>query len=77
MRVIKDGGQVLVSTEKTISGATAANPCVITATSHGYSTGDTVHITSVVGMTQLNGRTFKITVLSANTISLHDLNGII
>jgi len=75
MRVIKDGGQVLVSTEKTISGATAANPCVITATSHGYSTGDTVHITSVVGMTQLNGRTFKITVLSANTFSLQDLNG--
>ena len=74
MRVIKDGGQVLSSTQKTISAATRANPCVVTATSHGYASTDTVHITEVVGMTQLNGRTFNITVLSANTFSLQDLN---
>ena len=33
---------------KTVSGATNATPIVVTATSHGYSDGDFVHITGVV-----------------------------
>ncbi|KKL14812.1 hypothetical protein LCGC14_2511920, partial [marine sediment metagenome] len=39
----------------TITGATAANPVVVTAASHGLSNGDDVFVTGVVGMTQLNG----------------------
>ena len=39
MRVYKDSGAVLEG-DKTISGITAANPAVVTATSHGYSDGD-------------------------------------
>ena len=39
---------------KTISGATDATPIVVTATSHGYSDGDFVHITGVVGNTACN-----------------------
>ena len=39
---------------KTISGATNATPIVVTATSHGYSDGDYVHITGVVGNTACN-----------------------
>jgi hypothetical protein len=43
-----------VVTAKTVSGATNATPIVVTATSHGYSDGDFVHITGVVGNTACN-----------------------
>ena len=52
LRPIRNGGHVLEAA-KTISGATSANPVVITANSHGYDNGDEVRITEVVGMTQL------------------------
>ena len=72
MRVIKDGGNVLdTSSAATITGATAADPVVITTSgAHGYTTGDHVFITGVVGMTEINGRTYEITVLSSTTFSL-------
>jgi hypothetical protein len=44
--------QVIAATS--ISGATNATPIVITANSHGYSDGDFVHITGVVGNTAAN-----------------------
>ena len=72
MRVHKDGGQVLTGSAKVISGATAANPCVVTATSHGFSNGDDVYISGVVGMTQLNTRTFRIASVSTHTFALTD-----
>lgn len=58
----------------TITGATQANPCVITATAHGFRTGITVTITGVGGMTQLNGNTYTITVINANSFSLDGVN---
>jgi ubiquitin-activating enzyme E1-like protein len=62
-------------TQATITGATKANPCVITAASHGFSTGDTVTISNVGGMTQLNTNRYIITVVDANSFSLNDLFG--
>lgn len=62
-------------TSKNITGATRANPVAITCTAHGYLTGDEVFITGVGGMTQLNGRTFIITVIDANTFSLQGVDG--
>lgn len=59
---------------KTITGATQANPCVITATSHGYATGDRIRIKDIVGMTELNDRTFVITYATANTFSLNGVD---
>ena len=53
-----------------ISGATAASPVAITATAHGLSTDDVVTIASVVGMTQLNGLQYKVTVTDANTFTI-------
>lgn len=73
MRVIKNGAQVL-NTGKNITGATQANPCVITSVAHGYASTDEVYIASVGGMTELNGRNFKITVLTADTFSLQHLD---
>lgn len=58
----------------TITGATNANPCVITATGHGFRTGISVTIASVGGMTQLNGNTYTITRIDANSFSLDGVN---
>lgn len=64
----------LVATEatKTITGVTQANPAVVTVSSHGYSNGDRVHIDSIVGMTELNGRRFTIANVTTNTFELVD-----
>ena len=70
MRVIRNGGYVL-ETAKTITGITQANPGVVTTSgSHGYLTGDDVFLSGAVGMTQVNGRRFRVTVLSATTYSI-------
>ncbi len=58
----------------TITGATQANPCVITSAGHGFRTGIQVAISGVVGMTQLNGITYTITRIDANTFSLDGVN---
>jgi len=72
MRVHTEAATVLNSTT-TISGATSANPVVITDTGHGYLNGDEVYITAVVGMTELNGRYFKVASKTTNTFELTDL----
>ena len=69
MRPIRNGGHVL-ETAKTISGATSANPVVITANSHGYENGDEVRITEVVGMTQLNQNRYLVSNKTTNTFEL-------
>ena len=74
LRIHTEGGTVLEA-NKTVSGATQANPCVVTATSHGFLDGEEVYISSVVGMTDLNGRYFKIKNKTTNTFELTDLQG--
>ena len=74
MRVIRNGSYVYKADE-TISGATQADPVVLTVTGHTFTTGDEVYVESVVGMTELNNRTFTVTSLTANTISLQDKDG--
>jgi hypothetical protein len=69
MRVIRNDAYVLEAA-KTITGATAANPVVITSASHGYSNGDEVSIADVVGMTELNGQTYIVANQAANTFEL-------
>lgn len=69
MQIVKDGGVVQLPTT-TITGATAANPVVITSVAHGMTTGTRVPIASVVGMTELNGNTYTITRINADTYSL-------
>lgn len=71
MRVMRNDEHV-TEAAKTITGATAANPVVITSAGHGYSNGDEVFIDGVVGMTQLNGRRFIVANVAANTFELKD-----
>lgn len=58
-----------------ITGATKANPVVITAPAHGFSDADVVFIDEVVGMTELNGRVFTVANKTADTFELSGEDG--
>lgn len=54
-----------------ITAITQANPGAVTmATAHGWTTGDQVTITGVVGMTEVNGNTYTITVTGTDTFTI-------
>ena len=74
IRFYKDNGAVLEA-NKTITGITQANPGVVTATAHGYDNGDTIVITGVVGMTQVNNKRFKVANKNTNDFQLQDIDG--
>lgn len=57
-----------------ITGATNANPCQITSAAHGLSNGDKVKITSVGGMTQLNGNIYTVASVATDTFTLSGIN---
>ncbi len=69
IRFIQDGAYI-VESDVTISGATAADPVVVTATGHPYADGDWIKISSIAGMTELNTRTFEVANKTANTFEL-------
>ena len=74
IRFYKDNGQILES-DVTISGATQANPVVITATGHSYDNGDEISITGVVGMTELNNKRYLVANKTTNTFEITDVDG--
>lgn len=57
-------------TNATITGITNANPAVVTSNAHGFTDGQTISITGVVGMTEVNDRTFVVQSATANTFEL-------
>lgn len=65
-------GGTLLEAAKTITGITQANPGVVTSTAHGFSNGNWVFISGVAGMTQLNGRYYRVANATANTHTLQD-----
>lgn len=69
IRFIQDGAYVLKDSV-VVTGITNANPGVVTATTHGLTTGDWIKVVAVGGMTELNGRTYQVTVLGPNTFRL-------
>lgn len=56
--------------QKSITGASKANPGVITAVGHGFSDNDRALIYSVGGMTQLNGNIYTVTVVDSDHFSI-------
>lgn len=75
VRVYKDGGLVLSSTTRTITGVTQASPGVVTSAAHGYTNGDEIVIDGIVGMTQLDGH-YLVAGAAANTFTLTTLAGV-
>jgi hypothetical protein len=75
MRVFRSGLQVLDATDKVITGITQADPGVITSNSHGFSDGDEIFVDVIVGMTELNGRNYRVDNATTNTFTLTDLFG--
>lgn len=69
---IQNGGRV-VEAGKAITAITQGNPATVTSNAHGFSDGDHVFITGVVGFEFLNGRRFLINGTTANTFDLFDL----
>ena len=74
IRFYKDNGQILES-DVTISGATQADPVVITATAHGFDDGDEILISGVSGMTELNGKKYLVANKTTNDFELTDIDG--
>jgi hypothetical protein len=58
-----------------ITDATNETPISITATAHGWTTGDTVTITGVLGNTAANVTSNAITVVDVNTFTLNSVAG--
>ena len=74
IRFFKDGG-ILTEATTNITGATSANPVVITAASHGLSNGDRVFISGVGGMTEINNLEFTVAGATTNTFELSGVDG--
>jgi hypothetical protein len=74
IRFFRNNGAILES-DVTISGATQADPVVITATAHGYSNDDEIEISGVVGMTELNGKRYRVANKTTNTFEITDIDG--
>lgn len=58
------------SISASISAITQANPGVVTTGTHGFTTGDVIDFSGIVGMTALNTGTYTITVISPTTFSV-------
>jgi len=60
-----------------VSGATQADPVVITTSAdHNFTNGAEITISSVVGMTELNGNTYYANVITSTTFSLYNEAGL-
>ena len=62
------------STTGAVTGITQANPGVVTATAHPFVNGDTVKLTGVAGMVEVNGVTYTVANKAANTFELSGIN---
>mgnify|MGYP002622877055 CR=1 FL=1 len=74
IRYFKDGG-ILTEATETISGATQANPVVLTITGTSLSNGDRIFVKDVAGMVELNNREFTVANKTTNTIELSGVDG--
>ena len=73
IRFIFNGSPVL-ETALSITGATNANPCVLTIPGNSYAVGDWIFVTGVGGMTQLNGNYYIVSNVAGNLVTIADLN---
>lgn len=74
IRFVQDGAYILEALQ-TITGVTQALPAVVTCAGHGYLADEWIRVTGIAGMTELNGRTFRIGSVTPNTFTLHSTIG--
>lgn len=74
MRVKAQGGYV-TETALPITGATRANPTVITVPGNTWSPGNWLFLSNVGGMTRLNNRTVIVASVAGNSVTLNDIFG--
>ena len=53
-----------------ITNVTQANPAQVTSPNHGLATGNSIYIYNVLGMTELNGNIYSVTVIDANNFTI-------
>lgn len=68
--VTRDGFPILEAASKVITGITATTPPVATSVAHGFTDGKLIYVDGVDGMTEVNGRFFRVGVTTANTFEL-------
>lgn len=69
-------GRAVLEPAKTITGINLANPGIVTAVAHGYSTTADVFISGVSGMFEVNDQTYRIVVIDADHFSLWTEDGV-
>lgn len=69
-RFIQDGAYVL-ETGQDVTSVSTGNPAVLGKVAHGYSNGDWIKLYNVTGMTELEGQTFVVTNVAADTFDLY------
>ncbi len=62
-------------TAAAITGATSADPVVLTVTAHPFANGSKITISDVGGMTELNGNTYTVAGKTTNTVQLENVDG--
>ena len=66
------GGGGTTTVTRTITNITQANPAVVTTSeAHGFINGQSVTITDVVGMTQVNGNSYYASIASGTTFAIY------
>lgn len=60
---------------KTVTAITKASPGVVSSTSHGFSNGDYIKFSDVVGMTEVNDNVYVVASAATNTFALNDSSG--
>jgi len=66
---------ILTNTAQSITSITKAAVGVVTKVAHGYSNGNRLYLSSMVGMTQLGSREVVVTNKTADTFELYDSDG--
>jgi hypothetical protein len=75
MRVVANGGYV-TEAAFAVTGATQANPCVLTIPGNNYIVGDWIFLINLGGMIQLNARTVIVSAVAGNNVTIRDLFGV-
>jgi hypothetical protein len=67
------GGNYVLSPSKVITAITQATTGVVTVAAHGLAAGRWVKVSGIVGMTELNGKTFEVRSPATNTFQLYSV----